>query len=249
MNAFKKMLHKILALILSLFSGLFDGISDGIDDEDIGEIAKNVTLLCLVSGLVLAFGYILVTLALRNSVKLVIIGFLAAGAYSLYQKLTGVPEPETLCKPTAEDYEAGNKTLKPALVKLAPALGLAPIHRYDDIRLDPEDRITQHGKIWRMGFGALKKTVGVDLNENQCKRAIQAEVKRVLERENPAGFSEVRFPYGGAFEPIIQIDEVLQDDAYIYILAVIASNAYFRQRRDRNNQDEVRPTPQDPLFK
>ena len=60
--------------------------------------------------------------------------------------------------------------------------------------------------------------------------------------------SEVRFPYGGTSEPIIQIDEILQDDAYIYILAVIASNAYFRQKRDRNNQDEVRPTPQDPMF-
>lgn len=249
MNSFKKMSHKLKELIVSLFSSIFDGISDGIDDEDIGEVAKNVTLLCLVSGLFLAFGYILVALALRNSVKLVIIGFLVAGAYSLYQKLTGVPEPERLCKPTAEDYEAVNKTLKPALSKIAPALGLAPIHRYDDIRLDPDDMITEHGKIWRLGFGALKKTVGVDLNENQCKRAIQAEVKRVLERENPAGFSEVRFPYGGTFEPIIQIDEILQDDAYIYILAVIASNTYFRQRRDRNNQDEVRPTPQDPLFK
>ena len=249
MNAFRKMFHKILVLILSLFSDLFDGISNGIDDGDIGEVAKNVTLLCLVFGLFLAFGYILVTLALRNSVKLVIIGFLAAGAYSLYQKLTGVPESERLCKPTAEDYEAVNKTLKPALSKISSAIGLSPLHRYDDIRLDPDDMITQHGKIWRFGFGALKKTAGIDLDENLCKRAIQAEVKRVLERENPAGFSEVRFPYGGTFEPIIQIDEVLQDEAYIYILVVIASNAYFRQRRDRTNQDEVRPTPQDPLFK
>ena len=243
---------KIRDEIFEQFNIVRERIAQGIHDNDWSAVGWNVALIAAVImvAVALAVGVLALVWKILGTLLgkifsvpllLLILGLAAKGQQRK-------PEPEALCKPTAEDYEAVNKTLKPALVKLAPALGLAPIHRYDDIRLDPEDRITQHRTIWRMGFGALKKTVGVDLNENQCKRAIQAEVKRVLERENPAGFSEVRFPYGGTSEPIIQIDEILQDDAYIYILAVIASNAYFRQKRDRNNQDEVRPTPQDPMF-
>lgn len=253
MKSFKNLMIKLKELIVSLFSDLFDGISNGIDDGDISEVAKNVVILCIVCSLFLLFGFALVLFALHNSVKLVIIGFLAAGVYSMYKKLTGAAEPEPIHRPTAEDYAAVHKTLKSALAKVAPTLGLAPIHRYTDIKLNPDDMITEHGRVWRLGFGALKKTAGVDLDEDLCKRVIQSQVRSVLERENPAGFSNVRFPYGGTFESIIQIDEVLQDDANIYILAAIASEAYFRQRDAWENQEQaqekVQPTPQDSIFK
>lgn len=251
-NALLDLFKTITDLIKSTVIEPIVNVTDGIKEGDIKKVAINMTLLCFIVSISLLFCYILVKLALRHAVFVVIVGFLIAGLHSIYQKLAGVPEPEPLHKPTAEDYEAVHKTLKPALAKIAPALGLAPIHRYTDIKLNPDDMITEHGKVWRLGFGALKKTAGIDLDENLCRRVIQAQVKTVLERENPAGFSNVRFPYGGTFESIIQIDEVLQDDAYIYILTVIASNAYFCQRRDwknqEQNQDEVRSTPQDPMF-
>lgn len=235
-DALKRFFMTVAELAKSTVIDPINNVCDGIEDGDIGKVAKNMAFLSCIVCFILLIGYILVKLAFRHSVFLVITGFLVASAISLYRKVTGVVEPEPIQKPTVDDYNAVQKTLKPALVKVAPALGLAPIHAYTDITLDPDDMITEHGKVWRLGFGALKKTAGVDINEDLCKRVIQAQVKSILERENPAGFSNVRFPYGGRLEPVIQIDEILQDDAYVFIFAVIASEVYFRQKFDWKNQ-------------
>lgn len=232
MESLKNLVRKIVELIMSFFSDILDGISEGIEEVDVGKVAKGVTFLCVVCSLFLLLGYFLVILALRNSVYLTILGFLAAGAYSLLRKISGAVEPEPIHVPTMSDYTAVLETLKPALAKVAPALGLAPIYSYTDITLNEDETITKWGKVWRMGYGTLKKTAGVDVNTDMCRRVIQAQVKTVLERENPSGFSNVRFPRGGRFEPIIQIDEVMQDDAYVYIFSALASDAYFSQKAE-----------------
>lgn len=233
-EALSRLFQSILELLKSITVDPINNVSDGIEDRDIGKVAKNMVFLSFITSLILLIGYILVRLAFRHSVFLVVTGFLAASVYSLYLKITGIAEPEPIHKPTADDYNAVHKTLKPALAKVAPALGLAPIHGYTDITLNPDDMITEHGKVWRLGFGALKKTAGVEVDLSLCQRVIQAQVKSVLERENPAGFSNIRFPYGGRLEPVIQIDEVMQDDAYLYVFAVIATKSYFQWKNQAN---------------
>ena len=62
----------------------------------------------------------------------------------------------------------------------------------------------------------------------------KAQVKTVLERDNPSQFTEIRYNNHGTFEPVIQIDEVQDGEAYIHIFVVIASNTYFKNRRRTN---------------
>lgn len=253
MESLKNLIKKIGECISSLFCDLLDGISDGIEYGDIGEIAKNMVFLCILFAFVLLLGYVLVLLAFRNSVKLVIFGFLLAAAYSLYLKLTGVAEvePEPIRKPTMEDYQAVLETVKPALAKVAPALGLAPIYDYTDITIDPDSAITPYGKIYRMVYGTLKGVAGIKVDTDMCKRVLQLQVKRVLDLENPSGFQEIRFPWGGRLEPIIQVDLVDQDDAYIYVFVVMASQVYFQQRADmekRRNMPAIETDADDTDF-
>jgi len=238
MQQLRNMISKIGGLVSSLFGDLFDGISDGIDDGDIGMVARNVTALMLVISLFLIFGFIFIKLLLRNSVFVVITAFLIAGVYGAYKKLLGIEdavEPKII-KPTKEDYDSIGLTVKSALKSVASALGLAPIHGYTDITLDAEDMIMEWGKVWRLGYGTLKKTAGSVLDLDLCERVIQAQIKTTLYRENPSGFSEVRFPWGGKLVPVIQVDEVRQDDAYIYVMVVLASDTYFKQKSHLENQ-------------
>lgn len=239
MESLKNLVRKIGELTMAFFSDILDGISEGIEEGAVGKVAKGVTFLCVICSLILLFGYLLIILALRNSTYLVIFGFLTAGVYSFWRKLSGTVEPEPIHKPTTDDYMAVLATLKPAMVKVAPALGLAQIYGYTDITLDADDMITKWGRVWRMGYGALKKTAGVDVDLEMCRRVIQAQVKMVLERENPSGFTNVRFPRGGRFEPVIQIDEIMQDEAYVYIFAALASNEYFCQKAEWSNRGKM----------
>lgn len=234
----KKLIHTIIELVRSTFADIAENITIGIEEEDLGAVAKNMALLCALVGLAILLVYILVMLLLHNMVYVVIAGFILAAAYSALRKFLGIeePEPEKILKPTLTDYDAILKTVKAALSQIAPQLSLAPIHSYTDISLAEEDAITPYGRVWRLGFGTLKKTAGTELDLDLCQRVIQAQVTRVLERENPSGFSQVRFPYGGRFHPIVIVDEVLQDDIELYVLAVIASEVYFKQKANWDRQ-------------
>lgn len=254
LESLKKTVKKIGKLVSSLFSDLFDGISDGIDEGDIGIVARNMIALMLVVSIFLISGIILIKLVLHNAVWVVIIGLIIAGAYDAYRRLCGledVIEPK-ITKPTMDDYSSVALTVKSALKSVAPALGLAPIQGYTDIALDEEDMITKWGKVWRLGYGTLKKTAGVELDLELCSRVIQTQIKAVLTRSNPSGFSTVHFPWGGKIVPILQVDEVLQDDAYIYVLVVISSNQYFQQKAEWMNRSHVfadETDANDPLFR
>ena len=97
------------------------------------------------------------------------------------------------------------------------------------------------GKVWRMKFKVLKQTATSPIDKDLCRSVIQAQIKSVLERENPSGFVNVRFQRGGTFVPIIQVDEVLPGDAFVYLFIAIASQEYFQQKADWENRKNVLP--------
>lgn len=245
MNSFKKLLFSTIALIVSFSRDAVNYIADGINERNVKKVALNLALLLSVAALVIFAVALLVKLAIQYLHVIFAAGFLAAAAYSALSKLFQVEEPTPPRKPTAEDYQAVLATVKPALATVAPALGLAPIHEHTDISADPEEQILPWGEVWRMKFKVLKQNATTPIDKDLCRSVIQAQVKSVLGRENPSGFANVRFERGGTFVPIIQVDEVLPGDAFVYLFVAIASQEYFQQKADWENRKNVLPIEAD----
>lgn len=129
-----------------------------------------------------------------------------------------------------------------AVAAVVQPLGLAPIYSHTDMEADSEEQILPWGNVWRMKYKALKKSVDAPIDEKTCRRIIQAQVKTTLERSNPSGFANIRFTWGGRAEAIIQIDEILNGDAYIYIFAIVSSSQYFHQKCNWKNRKNAPPT-------
>lgn len=241
MNSFKRLLSSTITLVLSFLRSTTNYIADGISERNMKKVALNLVLLLSVATLVILTAALFVKLAFQNLHILIAAAFLAAAAYSVVSKLFQTEEPTPPRKPTAEDYQAVLATVKPSLATVAPALGLAPIYEHSDIRADPEEQILPWGKVWRMKFKVLKQTATSPIDKDLCRSVIQAQVKSVLGRENPSGFANVRFQRGGTFVPIIQVDEVLPGDAFVYLFIAIASQEYFQQKADWENRKNVLP--------
>ena len=199
------------------------------------DAAVFLVLLVLVYALLLLLVVALVKLAINNLPIIVVAGFLPVCF------LKG-EEPTPPRKPTPEDYKAVLSTVKPALATVAPALGLAPIYEHTNIAADPEEQILPWGKVWRMKYKVLKQNATSLIDKELCHSVIQAQIKSVLEGSNPSGFANVCFQRGGIFVPIIQVDEVLPGDAFLYLFVVIASHEYFQQKTDWENRKNVLPT-------
>lgn len=242
MKSIKKFLRSSLDLILSFSREAVNNITDGIDERNAKKVALNLALLLSVAALVILTAALFVKLAIQNLHKIIAAGFVAAAAYSALSKLFQTEEPSPPHKPTAEDYQAVLATVKPALATVAPALGLAPIYEHTDISADPEEQILPWGKVWRLKFRVLKQNATTPIDKELCRSVIQAQVKSVLGRENPAGFANVRFQRGSTFVPIIQVDEVLPGDAFVYLFVAIASQEYFQQKSDWENRKNTLPT-------
>ena len=232
MKSIKKLIRSTINLIVAFSRDSVNNISDGIDEGDVAKVALNLVLLLSVAALVVLSGVLFVKLAIKNLHIIIAAVFLAAAAYSALLKLLQVEEPAPLHKPTPEDYQAILVTVKPALATVAQALGLAPIYEHTDISADPEEQVLKWGKVWQMKFKVLKQNAAASIDKELCRSVIQAQVKSVLERDNPSGFSNVRFQRGGTFVPIIQVDEVLPGDAFVYLFVAIASQEYFQQKAD-----------------
>lgn len=241
MNSFKRLLSSTITLVLSFLRSTTNYIADGISERNMKKVALNLVLLLSVATLVILTAALFVKLAFQNLHILIAAAFLAAAAYSVVSKLFQTEEPTPPRKPTAEDYQTVLATVKPSLATVAPALGLAPIYEHSDIRADPEEQILPWGKVWRMKFKVLKQTATSPIDKDLCRSVIQAQVKSVLGRENPSGFANVRFQRGGTFVPIIQVDEVLPGDAFVYLFIAIASQEYFQQKADWENRKNVLP--------
>lgn len=241
MKSIKKLLRSALVLILSFYRDTVNNVTDGMDERNVKKVALNLALLLLVAALVILAVVLFVTLAIQNLQIIIVAGLLAAAAYSALLKLFQVEEPEPPHKPTTEDYQAVLATVKPALATVAPALGLAPIYEHTDISADPKEQVLPWGKVYRMKFKVLKQNAATSIDKELCRSVIQAQVKSVLERNNPSGFANIRFQRGGTFVPIIQVDEVLPGDAFVYVFTAIASEEYFRQKADWENRQNVLP--------
>lgn len=242
MQSIKKFFRSTLSLILSFSREAVNNVTDGIDERNGKKVALNLVLLLSVATLVILSVALFVKLAIQNLHRIIAAGFLAAAAYSALSKLFQTEEPTPPRKPTAEDYQAVLATVKPALATVAPALGLAPIYEHTDITADPEEQILPWGKVWRMKFKVLKQNAASTIDKELCRSVIQAQVKSVLGRENPAGFSNILFQRGSTFVPIIQVDEVLPGDAFVYVFTAIASQEYFQQKSDWQNRKNALPT-------
>lgn len=242
MKSIKKLLRNTIELIITFSRDAVNYVTDGISERNGKKVALNLVLLLSVAALVILAVALFVKLAIQNLHVIIAASFLATAAYSVLSKLFQIEEPPPPQKPTQEDYQAILATVKPALAAVAPALGLAPVYEHTDICADPEEQILPWGKVWRMKFKVLKQSATTSIDKELCRSVIQAQVKSVLARENPAGFANVRFQRGGTFVPIIQVDEVLQGDAFVYLFIAVASQEYFQQKSDWQNRKNTLPT-------
>lgn len=237
----KRLVKSIVSYFAKSFNDCFDRMIEGIEARDAGEIISNFFPILLWTIAFVLLGLLLLMVAIDHMHLLIIGGFLAAGLYSGIHKLfeDGETVEELAEEPTMGDYFAVLETLRPAVAEVAQALELAPIYSHTDMAADSEERILPWGKVWRMKYKAPKKSAVTVIDTALCKRIIQAQVKTVLERDNPSGLSSVRFQLGGSFLPIIQIDEVKDGDIFLYIFATIASEAYFKQKSAWSNRRNV----------
>lgn len=242
MKSIKKLLRSTIELIITFSRDAVNYITDGISERNGKKVALNLALLLSVVVLVVLAVALFVKLVTENLPKIIAAGFLAAAAYSALSKLFQTEEPTPPHKPTPEDYQAVLVTVKPALATVAPAIGLAPIYEHTDITADPEEQILPWGKVWRMKFRVLKQNAATPIDKELCRNVIQAQVKSVLERNNPSGFANIRFQRGGTFVPIIQVDEVLPGDVFVHLFVAIASQEYFQQKADWQNRKNALPT-------
>lgn len=162
----------------------------------------------------------------------IIAGVLVLIVYGIKQKpQILVPPP-----PTMADYFKILDTIRPAVAEVASVLGLAPIDSTTDMAANGAERILQWGRVWGLKYKALKqKSASIDVD--LARRVIQQQVATVLDRENPSKLTEINFNHYGHLVPCIQIDEIKDDDAYIYIYVVMASKTYFAQKeREARNR-------------
>ncbi len=155
-----------------------------------------------------------------------VIGFIA---YAATRPQPEAPSGKDLPMPTMSDYFKILETIRPAVAEIASTLGLAPIDCHTDMAADGAERILKWGKVWGFKYKARKLAATTNIDVEQARRVIQAQVATVLDRDNPSKLTETNYNYYGQLVPVIQINEVRDDDAYIYIYVVMASDTYFKQ--------------------
>jgi len=158
-----------------------------------------------------------------------IIGF---GAYAAYKaSLAPAPAPlKDMPQPTISDYFKILETVRPAVAEVASALGLAPIDSHTDMAANGPERILKWGKVWGFKYKARKLAATTNVDVEQARRVIQTQIATVLDRDNPSKLTETNYNYYGQLVPVIQISEVRDDDAFIYLYVVMASDSFFKQK-------------------
>lgn len=167
---------------------------------------------------------------LGTSVLALVVGGICYLVYQSYKAPDdGGDDAKIMPQPTAQDYFKVLETIRPAVAEVASALGLAPINGHTDMAADGPERILRWGKVWGFKYKALKQAATRDIDVEQVRRVIQAQVRTILDRDNPSRLTETNFNYYGQLVPVIQISDVEDGDAYIYIYVVMASDTYFKQ--------------------
>lgn len=88
-----------------------------------------------------------------------------------------------------------------------------------------------------MVYKALKKSTA-PIDSSLYLRAIQKAVEMTLKQDNPAGFPEIQLKFGDKPFPIIIVDEIRDEDTYIFIFAVICTRRYLKQKFDLESNAE-----------
>lgn len=160
---------------------------------------------------------------------LITFGVLGFIAYCLKRQETIIIDGDDEDRPTMADYFKILDTIRPAVAEVASVLGLAPIDSTTDMAANGAERILKWGRVWGLKYKALKqKSASIDVD--LARRVIQEQVATVLDRDNPSKLTEINFNHYGHFVPCIQIDEIKDDDAYVFIYVVMASKTYFAQK-------------------
>lgn len=236
----KRLIQAAVLFFAQSFQTWFDDAAEGIEEHDVEKVVVNCFLIIVWAVIFIILSLLFLMVTIQHMPLVTIGGFLAAAMYSGVLKVNSeTPEEPPIDQPTEADYFAVLETIRPAVAEVAQALELAPVYSHTDMAADSEERILPWGKVWRLKYKAPKKNAAIAIDTVLCKRIIQAQVKTVLERDNPSGFSAVRYQYGSSFVPIIQIDEIKDGDIFIYIFATIASEAYFKQKSAWSNRRNV----------
>lgn len=224
----KEHLRSNAKLILTIMRESVNCISDGRKEKDTIKVVAFSALLLTMSALLILVGLFIVKIIIQSRYVLSAVGLFIVAAYSIKSE-----EP----KPTEKDYQDVLDTIRPSVAAVALPLNLAPIDRHTNMEVGPKECIQPWKGGWRLVYKALKKsTAPIDISLYQL--TIQKAVEMTLNQVNPAGFPVVQSKFGNKPFPIVMVDEIKDEDTYIYIFAVICTRNYLKRKFDTENNTE-----------
>lgn len=175
---------------------------------------------------------------------LIIIGVVIYIGWKVFEECTyqppEPPKPVQLPEPTESDYFAALPTIRAALAEVADSLGLAPITSSTDMAVDRDERILTQNGYWGLVYKAKKKP-GITFDTALAMRVLQAQIKTVLERDNPSRLSAISYNDNGVLKPVFQVADVDDGDVFVKFYIVTASDVYFRQKHyDEERRDTIK---------
>lgn len=227
----KEHLYNNAKVIISIMRDSIKCISDGRKEKDKMKVAAFSGVLLSIIAFLILVGLFIIKIIIQSRYILGAAVLFILSAYSIKSE-----EP----KPTEKDYQDVLDTIRPSVAAVALPLNLAPIDSHTNMEVGPKDCIQRWKGGWRLLYKALKKnTAPVDVSLYQ--RTIQKAVEMTLNQANPAGFPEIQLKFGDRSFPIIVVDEVKDEDTYIYIYAAICTRKYIKQNFD--NESNADPFP------
>jgi len=217
-----------IELIIGVMNETVNYIIAGYKERDTMKVITFSTFLLSIIALLITVGLLIAKIIIECRRVLITVGLFIAAAYSIKYE-----EP----RPTQNDYQKVLETIRPSVAAVALPLKLAPIDDHTNMEISPEKCIQPWKGGWRLVYKALKKSTD-PIDRPLYLRTIQKAIEMTLNQDNPAGFSDTKFKLGAKSFPIIIVDEVADEETYIYIYAVIASRKYLRQKFDPESNTE-----------
>jgi len=226
-----KHLYSTAGLIIVIVRDSVKCISDRHKEGNKMKVVTFLVLLLSIIALLILVGLFIVKIIIQSRYILGAATFFILAAYSIKSE-----EP----KPTEKDYQDVLDTIRPSVSAVALPLNLAPIDNHTNMEVSPESCIQPWKGGWRLVYTALKRnTAPIDISLYQ--RTIQKAVEMTLNQVNPSGFPEVQVKFGSKASPIVVVDEVKDEDTYIYIFTVICTRNYLKRKFDTENISEPLP--------
>ena len=224
----KEHLYNNAKVITSIMRDSVKCISDGRREKDTMKVVAFSGVLLSIIALLILVGLFVVKIIIRSRYILGSAVLFILAAYSIKSE-----EP----KPTEKDYQDVLDTIRPSVAAVALPLNLAPIDSHTNMEVGPEECIQPWKSGWRLVYKALKRNT-TPIDSPLYLRVIQSAVEMTLKQSNPAGFPEIQLKYEDKSFPIIIVDDIKDEDTYIYIFAVICTRKYLKQKFDPKNNTE-----------